>query len=920
MHKSKIILFLLPVLFLGHVRAFAYDEAGHYAVVYAIARTCGYSVEESSLIANASQSLDDNDATTAFSFTKLWDDKKNALDPNNFSYLKNGQVFHSLANDDNRALVEQKHIERIMALGGSVNTEGMTYQEQVLQRDKRNLSLIYLGQYLHLVADEIVHPRSTTPFGHGGEGHEPDHPENDPEKLAKMMLIVKEKLEAFKTNDLKPTTASDLAYDHDINELTYNIKLPPELKKIGDAVISTWHPSSEENAARVLKKLGNGEIFEELINNGKVSASSTINGISGLFDYTAVYDKEKEAMITTKLRQVLGQMDLPGGTDDKQENLVHQKIILDENGNPSGDPIYNKLTVEFNVNNSFNKEVASLPWVVEERNRAYTEDRFFEYVGGLLKGLASGPGGVALDPNLVINGEIGEPQEITISEQGIILVTSTGKYLLEGVSVRSFATILNTISNGEIPFITIGSLISNKPGYQRVIYSPSLIGTQEGNTLYRADIQFKALLMSYPFGKGHKLNGREDPFFSSYPGQGGEGTRFWITSQDIEADLHGDHLVVSYSGMRINSETTLQGCVTRDPELEEFAERLTSNWDRISADLPEFKEVEKLAFITSFVIWARNNHVKIDPLFWNISPKGDYTPTHVATILNTENMMYGGVSLTPEDKDQGLAHGFQWSIISKLDHYRSAYGPGWGKFIFFSITVLIISCILLGFTFLFWLFTNWSLKNTGKKINYSSLFKFILRIILLYSLLLFLFSPITFGDMLSNFDKRFIAFFTVFISAPVIYLWQLKIKNERLNGLYTHLKQNRPFKTSSIVYFSFLPVVCSFLFCYLVTLPLILFDPTPSTRTVAMVDKGIIPAKTFALALEPFDKKIVATANDRPRNEPFALLGSIKNESDKKVLDMDGIPTDQLLPVEWNFTLPDSSRNIFLSIDGKQPY
>src|ERR1700691_4877318 len=62
---------LIVICCLPATVARAYDKSVHYTIVLLIAQRHGFTHPEAALIVNASQSLDDNDSTTAFSMSKL---------------------------------------------------------------------------------------------------------------------------------------------------------------------------------------------------------------------------------------------------------------------------------------------------------------------------------------------------------------------------------------------------------------------------------------------------------------------------------------------------------------------------------------------------------------------------------------------------------------------------------------------------------------------------------------------------------------------------------------------------------------------------------------------------------------------------------------------------------------------------------
>ena len=211
-------------------------------------------------------------------------------------------------------------------------------------------------------------------------------------------------------------------------------------------------------------------------------------------------------------------------------------------------------------------------------------------------------------------GGLGKPVRITLDGAALVLVTSKGRYVFKDIDPRSFATLARTVSSGEVPSITIGTIPSERDGYARVLYSPSLIGTWEGAALYDSDVLFKALFSRLPFGPDYVFNQPKSALYRAFPGspQGGS-MRLWITSKRVVLEERGGVLVPAHHGMRILSETFLDGRSQEDPEMEAYAAKLTAEWDRLAEKIWPFRAVEDMARATAIVFWARSESVPIDP-------------------------------------------------------------------------------------------------------------------------------------------------------------------------------------------------------------------------------------------------------------------------------------------------------------------
>ena len=110
----------------------------------------------------------------------------------------------------------------------------------------------------------------------------------------------------------------------------------------------------------------------------------------------------------------------------------------------------------------------------------------------------SSPGGVALNPRLTISGSIGTPERITFDDDALVLVTSTGRYPFEAVSTRSLRDDCAHRGRRSDAVHHHRLRAVNRAGYAAVTYAPVLMGTAEGEMLYAADVQFKAIFLGLP--------------------------------------------------------------------------------------------------------------------------------------------------------------------------------------------------------------------------------------------------------------------------------------------------------------------------------------------------------------------------------------------------------------------------------------
>lgn len=656
----------LLALFLGFVPV--YDETGHETVLYATARAWGFTPEDAAILANASQSLDEQDSTTAFSFGKALQEGADwalmRLDLADAPHMVTGQMFHALT--DHREEVEHHHQKRIA---------------RAMEGGHRKLALFYMGQYLHFVADEVVHPKKPM-FGHFLQAHRPDEGENDPARLRAMIALVGEKLKAFKADRVPPVT--------DARTLEAWKKqpppLPPTLEKVADAVAHCWVPTLSQEARRVF-----------------------LNSGAGPLDLTAPLDREKAQAARLRVLRVLADASGQG------ETYVPEYILLDANGDPPPGSFATPgrdegFKRDINVL-PFSLTAGELPSLKKERKRqaddlvATLQTVASGLPGAAVLGLPAGPGGVALDPGLELPGDLGGPRRLTLRGEEILLETSSGSFVVDGIAARSFATILRTVATGEIPYVTMGTDPSTRPGYAAVSYAAALAGTAEGELLYRADIQFKAMFSGVAFPG--------DPLFAGFPGSGGESTRVWISSSTVRFLRDGSRLRAERPGMRILSETRLRGASAADPRMEAYVTGLSGNWAALAERLPEFKAVELLALECALALWARRREVPVDPAIWALPSRRGHTPDAVPILLwaGSESGACGGVTLAPEEEDRGPARQFLVSMAGLLGG-----GGLWAWSLLLLASLVLVPPLVFGFSAYRRALKGWSIALSAQSL------------------------------------------------------------------------------------------------------------------------------------------------------------------------------------------------------------
>jgi hypothetical protein len=739
----------------------AFDEVFHYTMVYAAAAAMGFSREEADVIARASYSLDDNDSTTAFSVTLLGREGievgRQQYKLVNAPHMQSGQVFHALS--EQRSMIEQAHLARIRRVFNDPQEPGTSDQKHLRQ-------LVYLGEYLHFVADMVVHPKD--PFlGHGPQGHFPDRADLHPDQLRIALHLMSEKVQEFREGQQSGGRG-------------LRATAPAELTKVPTRIVDAANNQMLEQVAQSV-----ADSWEKSYPKDRQDGKGLVANALG-DTYIDLLEKERIARAASEAARVLNANGL--------QYPVYQKIELDSNGEPIG--VCGRTTgcdrSAANAMFGTAKGINVVPFAAAlAESNALREERQVSVGMAAIRGLGavppnpasewasnltqstidqirkaaawvppSAPGGVALDPRLAMPSGIGMPQRIEATDDALYIVNSNGKrFLFKGISARSFATVARAIAAGQIPFVTIGTDPSDRVGYARVTYAPAFAGTVEGYILYHADLQFKRIFARLPFEGSQPAWAAQ--LVKDYPGPGGEFLRFWITSSDIKLDLDGDRLVPVANGMRILSETRLHFSVQSDPEMENYTDNLTRHWDDIASELWPFRGVEVLARTTAIVFWARDHGVDIDPIILLMPPRAAITPDYapLVAVLDNSLRIAGGVALTPEDKSTLPGRAF----LTKLRKRTSTEGNT--SVLFGALAVLIV--VMTVPALCYWFLIR-SLAGGALQLKYVQSLRLWGMLYLAQVTIVFVLSPLISGDTLSFFDRDLVALLSTFVAFPIL--------------------------------------------------------------------------------------------------------------------------------------------------------
>ena len=828
--------------------SYAYDKAGHYVLLYAIAVINGFSPQDAALIASGSQSLDENEVTTAFSLPKFGKEMAEAwsyytggeaeYEPADMPHMASGQVFHALT--EHRELVENTHLRRL----GSLSGPGLTEQ----QRRRR---LLYLGQYLHFVADEVVHPTDPM-WGHASEGTVPDQIDTDPVNLRAMITLISFKLQQF--NPSGPRLPADTR--------------SASLEIVARAIEDTWKPTALDYVGAV----GVQPDFADRVREHRES---------GHTDIFHPFDEMRAANAAHRVRQALLDIQRSGVRDRSGRPLdfsyiPHSKIELDVNGDPVPTAA-NRLRF-----GSTSRSIEELPFATvlsrapelrSERSAAWesvvrsTRELGFRglappsVVGTLLEfqdstnvdavwALPGGPGGVALNPKLVVPSSIGDVRELSVRGDEVVLVTDEGEFSVSSIEPRGMATILRAVVAGEVPYVSIGSETSDRTGFAKVTYSRSLRGTREGALLYRADVQFKGIFAGFPLGESYRLNRTDDDLMGGFPGGGGEFQRFWITSSRIKLEQQGEDLVTQRHGMRILSETKLQDQTVRDPALESYVERLTANWDQIADELWEFRAVQALALETALAFWVRDRQIAVDPVLLSMPPVADHTPDYAPIIVRPDQdfATAGGVTLTPESAAQAQGRMFLTTIAALFDaEDQSGRLRILNRALFGGLALILAVTLVLASAIPFW----WIGRRITwrSRLTYRDALKVWTLALSAQAIVAVLSAPLVFGLRLGSFDRDFLAFIATIAAGPCVLFWSIGVTRTIVaSDLYKELSSGIGQQLAVVTYSLAVPLVSAIVGLAVAVLTISIVGPVPSQRLEVVLSGELAPINVLGKA------------------------------------------------------------------------
>ena len=545
----------------------------------------------------------------------------------------------------------------------------------------------------------------------------------------------------------------------------------------------------------------------------------------------------------------------------------------------------------------------------------------------------AGPGGIALNPRLRIRSDIGLPKLITLAGGAVAIVTDTGRYAVPGLDPSMFATLTRTVARGEIPFVTIGSLPSGKPGYARVTYSPSLVNTREGAILYNADLHFKSMFANLPFSDIYPDADDLTRLVAGNPGLGGDSLRFWITSNEIVLAVAGHTLEAIEPGVRIRGETSLRGEPVGDPAIEVYTERLTANWELLASRIPEYRAVEKMILATALAFWSREHEVAIDPLILTLPTDYQLTPSHTRLLgfFGNLNGITGGVTLTPSESRRSPARyylHFANKVIARLDGIwespavvRSVLWAGIATA--FGLFVLLPAMLLA--------------RGTGRPGEGGGATISLRRGVAVWLAVAGLHFSLAIAAVsaeenleLESFDRDFLAFTATFLAFPLILLfaWRRVVPAETGTGGAPALK------FSTLAMLAVLgPIMTAMMSGVLATAILCATRYVPSRDTELAIAYTLAPAHLLSrnfLSVANDPRTGVRIVQAMPKSAVLAMNGPIsleqlKDKPERDVIDCVEppsalLPCRQLHKVRWPRGFSPPSDTAYFTVDGKPPY
>ena len=148
-------------------------------------------------------------STTAFSggliYQELSDLRSGAKSLDRLPHMISGQIYHALSGSK---------VSRNCGRGApEADLPGPRSEKKAakVSEKQESLALVYLGEYLHFLADTVVHPDDPL-LGHSGRGHDPDRGDRHPQAVRTATFLISRQLGLYKKGSpLAKTTSSAAA-------------------------------------------------------------------------------------------------------------------------------------------------------------------------------------------------------------------------------------------------------------------------------------------------------------------------------------------------------------------------------------------------------------------------------------------------------------------------------------------------------------------------------------------------------------------------------------------------------------------------------------------------------------------------------------------------------------------------------------
>ena len=348
--------------------------------------------------------------------------------------------------------------------------------------------------------------------------------------------------------------------------------------------------------------------------------------------------------------------------------------------------------------------------------------------------------------------------------------------------------------------------------------------------------------------------------------------------------------------------------------MEQYAQKLTDNWDAISDQLPEFRSVQRLALAAGIAFWVREHRVQVNPIIWTIPNQEDSTPLYspaLAIVKDGDCVITGGVTLTPDDKGSLPGRTFFQQFASILDAREQASGSGlFLRIVLATIVILSLILLILVTAGILWLLEEWANRASPQGPGYWKTVRVWVRILLAQGFLSICAWPLISdaNTSLSIFDKAFVAFAVTMIASPLIFFVAIRRLEPGNRGSGVTL--------GKLLCALSVPGVTGTCSSLIALLTLIFFGSVPTKAMDGVLTAELTPANTLLMHQSYLNGKWIPQFKRETHLSGASKPGPVYFDGDSSV------PGALMQPVAWpgDMQMSQDPAIQYYSPDGLPPY